>query len=132
MQGASTAAGARAEPADFGRPRFQRQPAKSVDSESLLRRTGLVWRESQALGCEGQTVRVRKTAIPSQTVARRPARGFTLRGVCPGDQVGLYLRYQGELLGLWDPQTRDLRRNYPQKRSFRLADYHPPLVGGVN
>ena len=50
----------------------------------------------------------------------------TMRGVPYGagaaDVTGLYLRYQGELLGLWDPQNRDLRRKPPPKRSFWLDD----------
>ena len=28
--------------------------------------------------------------------------------------VGLYLRCQGEFLGIWDPQNRDTRKNYPR------------------
>ena len=28
------------------------------------------------------------------------------------------LRYQGELLGLWDPQNRDLRRKLPPETKF--------------
>ena len=43
------------------------------------------------------------------------------------------VRYQGELLELWDPQNRD---HHPQKRSFRLDDYHPldgfVLISGHN
>ena len=40
---------------------------------------------------------------------------------------------QGELLGLLDPQNRDdlYVENHPQKRSYRLAYYHPLWVGGV-
>ena len=34
-------------------------------------------------------------------------------GGCPGDVTSFYLRCQGELLGLWDPQNRDLRRKLP-------------------
>ena len=34
-------------------------------------------------------------------------------GACPGGVTGFYLRCQGELLGLWDPQNRDLRRKPP-------------------
>ena len=41
------------------------------------------------------------------------------------------LRYQGELWRLLCPQNRDYRRNYPQKRSFLLAFYHPLWVRGV-
>ena len=36
-----------------------------------------------------------------------------LQGVCPGDSIGFSVRYQGELLGLRDPQNRDLRRKPP-------------------
>ena len=47
--------------------------------------------------------------------------------------TGLYLWYQGELLGLWDPQNRDPPvEDHPQKRSFRLAYYHPLGGAGVN
>ena len=42
-----------------------------------------------------------------------------------GDVTGLYLRYQGELLGLWDPQNCDLRQKPPPETIFWLADYHP-------
>ena len=34
-------------------------------------------------------------------------------GGCPGDSIGFSVRYQGELLGLRDPQNRDLRRKSP-------------------
>ena len=39
---------------------------------------------------------------------------FTIKyGGCPGDSIGFSVRYQGELLGLRDPQNRDLRRKSP-------------------
>ena len=38
-----------------------------------------------------------------------------------GDVTGLYLRYQGELLGLWDPQNRDLRRKLPPEIKFSVS-----------
>ena len=46
----------------------------------------------------------------------------------PGGMTGLVsiwsVRYQGELLGLWDPQNRDLRRKLPPETiCLRLADY---------
>ena len=47
----------------------------------------------------------------------------------PGGMTGWSLRYQGELLGLWDPQNRDLRRKPPPETIFWLADYHPLWVG---
>ena len=50
-----------------------------------------------------------------------------------GDVAGLYLRYQGELLGLCDPQNRDLRRNPPpETKFFCWLIIIPPLDGGVN
>ena len=42
-------------------------------------------------------------------------------GACAGDQVGFYLRCQGELLGLWDPQNRDLRRKLPPETNFSVG-----------
>ena len=56
-------------------------------------------------------------------------------GACPGDVTGLCLRCQGELLGLWDPQNRDLRRKPPPETKFSvvfgwLIITHP-LGGGV-
>ena len=39
-------------------------------------------------------------------------------GGCPGDVTGFYLRCQGELLGLWDPQNRDPRRKPPPGTIF--------------
>ena len=62
------------------------------------------------------------------------AEPLLLYGGGPGDQVGFYSRCQGELLGLWD-LSGTLKiviyvENYPQKRSFRLADYHTLWVGG--
>ena len=54
--------------------------------------------------------------------------------VCKGPaQVGRQVwsvRYQGELLGLWDHVWRTLKivilvENHPQARFFRLAYYHP-------
>ena len=65
-----------------------------------------------------------------QKNGRSPLRA--LYGGCPGDVTGLYLRYQGELLGLWDPQHRDPRRKPPPETNFRLVDYHALWVGGVN
>ena len=38
-----------------------------------------------------------------------------------GDVTGLYLLYQGELLVLWDPQNRDLRRKLPQETKFSVG-----------
>ena len=52
---------------------------------------------------------------------RRPwyeMRYIRVYGEVPGDQVGLYLRYHGVLLGLWDPQNRDLRRKLPPETKF--------------
>ena len=51
-----------------------------------------------------------------------------LYGGCPGHSIGFSLRYQGELLGLClGPSLKIVIyvENYPQKRCFRLADYHP-------
>ena len=31
------------------------------------------------------------------------------------------LRYQGELLGLWDPQNRDLRQKLPPETKFSVG-----------
>ena len=39
------------------------------------------------------------------------------------------LRYQGELLGLWDPQNRDLRRKPSPETEF-LVGFITPLGGG--
>ena len=39
----------------------------------------------------------------------------------PGDVTGFYLRCQGELLGLWDPQNRDLRRKPPPETKFLVG-----------
>ena len=39
----------------------------------------------------------------------------TQYGGCPGDATGFSLRYQGERLGIWDPQNRDLHRKSPPK-----------------
>ena len=38
-----------------------------------------------------------------------------IRGVpsSPGDAIGFSVRYQGELLGIWDLQNRDPRRKLP-------------------
>ena len=38
-----------------------------------------------------------------------------IRGVpsSPGDAIGFSVRYQGELLGIWDLQNRDPRRKSP-------------------
>ena len=44
-------------------------------------------------------------------------RGFSLKGVFSPNPPFL-LRYQGELLGLWDPQNRDLRRKLPPETNF--------------
>ena len=41
-------------------------------------------------------------------------------GVGPGDSIGLSVRYQGELLGIWDPKPQN-----------RLAYYHPLWGCGV-
>ena len=49
---------------------------------------------------------------------------YTSRGGCPlhpptnygggaGGSIGFAVRYQGELLGIWDPQNRDPRRKSP-------------------
>ena len=43
---------------------------------------------------------------------------YMLYGAGPRDVTGLYLRYQGELLGLWDPQNRDPRRKPPPETKF--------------
>ena len=42
-------------------------------------------------------------------------------GGCPGGVTGLSIRYQGELLGLWDPQNRDLRRKLPPETMFSVG-----------
>ena len=65
-----------------------------------------------------------------QKNGRSPLRA--LYGGCPGDVTGLCLRYQGELLGLWDPKIVIYVENHPQKRRFWLADYPPLDEGGVN
>ena len=50
-----------------------------------------------------------------------------------GDVTGLYLLYQGELLVLWDPQNRDLRRKLPQETKFSVGLLSPPSGwGGVS
>ena len=49
----------------------------------------------------------------------------------PGDVTGFYLRYQGELLGLWDPQNRDPRRKPTPETKFSVVLLSPPLGGGV-
>ena len=36
------------------------------------------------------------------------------------------LRYQGELLGLWDPQNRDLRRKLTPETKFSVGCLSPP------
>ena len=64
-----------------------------------------------------------------------PCRSW-LKGSLPnlgGRRQVCSIRYQGELLGRWDPQNRGLRRKHtpPEKRCFRLADYHPPSGVGV-
>ena len=41
------------------------------------------------------------------------------------------LRYQGELLGLWEPQNRDLRRKPPPETEFLVGCLSPPLGRGV-
>ena len=38
---------------------------------------------------------------------------LSLYGGGPGGMISWSVRYQGELLGLWDPQNRDLRRKPP-------------------
>ena len=48
-------------------------------------------------------------------------------GGCPGHSIGFSLRYQGELLGLWDPQNRDLRRKLPPETMFSVGLLSPPL-----
>ena len=40
---------------------------------------------------------------------------------CPCGVTGLSIRYQGELLGLWDPQNRDLRRKLPPETMFSVG-----------
>ena len=66
---------------------------------------------------------------PSPAVLREP-RGvdgnihtnwLALYGGCPGHSIGFSLRYQGELLGLWDPQNRDLRRKLPPETKFSFG-----------
>ena len=43
------------------------------------------------------------------------------------------VRYQGELLGLWGPQNRDLRRNPPPETKFLVGWLSPPSGwGGFN
>ena len=42
-------------------------------------------------------------------------------GAGPGVVTGLCLRCQGELLGLWDPQNRDLRRKPPPETKFSVV-----------
>ena len=42
-------------------------------------------------------------------------------GGCPGDVTSFFLRCQGELLGLWDPQNRDLRRKLPPETKFLVG-----------
>ena len=54
-----------------------------------------------------------------------------MRG-CPGDSIGFSVRYQGELLGTWDTQNRDPRRNLPSETKFSVDDYHPSGMRGVN
>ena len=48
-------------------------------------------------------------------------RELQLGGLCPGGVTGFYLRCQGELLGLWDPQNRDLRRKPPPESKFLVG-----------
>ena len=56
-------------------------------------------------------------------------------GAGPGDQLGLYLRYQGELFGLLDPQNRDPRRaskTTPRNEVFGWFIITPSGDGGVD
>ena len=58
-----------------------------------------------------------------------------IRGVpsSPGDAIGFSVRYQGELLGIWDLQNRDLRRKSPpetEKIGWLIST--PSVDGGVN
>ena len=55
------------------------------------------------------------------TTRRRSTRSRSTYGGCPGDVIGFYLRCQGELLGLWDPQNRDLRRKPPPETEFLVG-----------
>ena len=50
-----------------------------------------------------------------------------------GGSLGFSVRYQGELLGIWDLQIviLDLVENHTQKPKKRLADYHPSMDGGM-
>ena len=52
-------------------------------------------------------------------------------GGCPGDSIGFSVRYQGELLGLRDPQNRDLRRKSPPETKTGWLIITPSGGGGV-
>ena len=39
----------------------------------------------------------------------------------PGGMIGFSVRYQGELLGIWDPQNRDLRQKLPPETTFSVV-----------
>jgi len=47
------------------------------------------------------------------TIGEATSDVYGVYGGGPGGMTGWSLRYQGELLGLWDPQNRDLRRKPP-------------------
>ena len=46
-----------------------------------------------------------------------------------GGSMGFSVRYQGELLGIWDLQNRDPRRKSPPETEKWLAYYHPSVGG---
>ena len=48
-----------------------------------------------------------------------------------GGMIGCSVRYQAELLGLWDPQNRDLRRKSPPETEKSVGLLSPPLEWGV-
>ena len=56
--------------------------------------------------------------------------GGQLKGVFYSNRAFLF-RYQGELLGLWDPQNRDLRRKPPPETKFLVGLLSPPSGCGV-
>ena len=63
----------------------------------------------------------RSRLVRRRVVARTMPLAESPYGGVPGDQVGLNLRNQGDLLGLWDPQNRDLRRKLPLETIFSVG-----------
>ena len=65
-------------------------------------------------------------------VAGRLPVGYRLRGT-GGGQVIKWVCIYGVKVSFWGSGTLKIViyvENHPQKRSFRLADYHPLWVGG--